>query len=241
MNGAEGALAGRVLFVEGAPRSGTSLLTALLAAHPEIAATAAESHLFDSARGVGSLFDNYEGQPPYRSHLVAYLSRERLVELIRALCDGVLEEMRSHTAPNARFVVEKTPGAAVNPQLSYRRKLECYPDGWFLHVVRDPESVTRSLMRAPWSPDRSRAASRRWADGVVTAVRATLSDHPRYREITYEDLVSDPVATLDGVFGWLGLATDAQVGERVRLLSRQRFAEHVAARPRAGPRRLGQR
>ncbi|MGH2952852.1 MAG: sulfotransferase [Solirubrobacterales bacterium] len=242
MSAADGPLRDRVLFVEGAPRSGTSLLTALLAAHPEIAAVGAESHLFDSDRGVGALFDNYDGRPPYRSHLVGYLSRERLVELARALCDGVLEEMRSRTAPKARFVVEKTPASMVNPELIYTRKLECYPDGWFLHIVRDPGHVARSLTRAPWSPDRSPAASRRWRSGAVAAIRTTYRDHPRYREIGYEQLVADPVGAMDEVFEWLGLASDDDLRERVRLLAGQRYAEFHSgaggpAQPAPWPRR----
>ena len=44
-------LQGRVIFVEGAPRSGTTLLVTLLATHPEIAGVQAESHLFDFGQG----------------------------------------------------------------------------------------------------------------------------------------------------------------------------------------------
>lgn len=63
----------RVVFVEGAPRSGTTLLTALLATHPDVAGITAESHLFD--RGVGTLLENHEQTAPFKSALIAYLSR----------------------------------------------------------------------------------------------------------------------------------------------------------------------
>ena len=52
----------RVIFVEGAPRSGTTWLVTLLATHPDIAGVQAESHLFDF--GVDRVFDNIEGRDP---------------------------------------------------------------------------------------------------------------------------------------------------------------------------------
>ncbi len=47
----------RVIFIEGAPRSGTTWLLSLLATHPDIAGSR-ESHVFNY--GVDRLFDNFE-------------------------------------------------------------------------------------------------------------------------------------------------------------------------------------
>src|SRR3954451_19450644 len=101
-----------VIFVEGAPRSGTTWLVTLLATHPEIAGVGAESHLFDF--GVDRLFDNFEHRDEYRHGLTRYLDRDELVDLVRDVCDGVLLAMRSHVSAGAspEFVVEKTPIAA---------------------------------------------------------------------------------------------------------------------------------
>src|SRR3954452_13428825 len=105
-------LRARVIFVEGAPRSGTTWLVTLLATHPEIAGVEAESHLFDF--GVDRLFDNLEQRHPKLRGLTSYLDREELVDLVRDLCDGVLLAMRAHVSvgPEPPFVVEKTPIAA---------------------------------------------------------------------------------------------------------------------------------
>src|SRR4051794_31183399 len=130
----------RVIFVLGAFRSGTTWLATLLATHPEIAGIEAESHLFDS--GVDRLFDNFDGRNPYY-HLQNYLDRDQLVDLVRDLCDGVLMAMRAHVSPGATppFVVEKTPIAMGLEGLDLARKRECYPDAWFVHIVRDREAV----------------------------------------------------------------------------------------------------
>jgi hypothetical protein len=220
---ADSPLHGQVIFVEGAPRSGTTLLAALISCHPDVAGILSESHLFDI--GVNALFDNHESSDPARIYLRAYLSREKLVGLVRDFVDGVFEEMRSKVDPQARFVLEKTPAERIRPKVTLARKLECFPDARFIHVVRDERAVTRSLLRAPWNPDRSQEASRRWWRDAVDAIRDELADQPGYREMRYDDLADDPVSAMSRLFEWLGLRHDEETMDLVALVSRERFAE----------------
>ena len=61
-------------------------------------------------------------------------------------------------------------------------------------IIRDGDAVTRSLMNAPWMPDRSAAACHKlWSD-CVDNTREALGDHPRYREVRFEELTADPRA-----------------------------------------------
>lgn len=214
----------RVIFVLGAFRSGTTWLATLLATHPEIAGIETESHLFDS--GVDRLFDNFDGRNPYY-HLQAYLDREQLVDLVRDLCDGVLMAMRAHVSRGATppYVVEKTPIAMGLEGLDLARKRECYPDAWFVHIVRDREAVARSLMRSPFMADRSyRACAGLW-DESVGAARRTLGDHPRYREVDYEAIRSDPAEGCRALFEWLGVDAGEQVLEEVSRLSLDQYSD----------------
>jgi hypothetical protein len=215
-----------VIFVEGAPRSGTTWLVTLLATHPEIAGLEAESHLFDY--GVDRLFDNYEYRDLHRHGLQSYIERDAFVDGIRDLCDGILIAMRdrvSAAGTTPAFVVEKTPIAAAIGALDLARKRECYPDAWYIHIVRDREAVARSLMRAPFSPDRSHAACAGLWDRTVGGARAVLGDLPRYREVSYESLRSDPGAGCGELFDWLGVESGDAVVEMVRRLSREQFSD----------------
>ena len=225
MGRAGSALRDRVIFVEGAPRSGTTWLVTLLATHPDIAGVEAESHLFDF--GVDRLFDNFEGRDPNLHGLQSYVDRDELVDLVRDLCDGVLLGMRSHVSNGTEpaFVVEKTPIAARPEGLDLARKRECYPDAWYIHIVRDREAVAKSLMRAPWMPDRSYAACAGLWDRTVGHARTTLGDLPRYREVSYEDLRADPAAACKDLFEWLGVASEGDELETVRVLSREPFSD----------------
>ncbi|MFL5885748.1 MAG: sulfotransferase family protein [Thermoleophilaceae bacterium] len=215
----------RVIFVEGAPRSGTTWLVTLLATHPEIAGVEAESHLFDF--GVDRLFDNLEGRDPNFHGLMSYLDRDELVDLVRDLCDGVFMAMRSHVCPGPPppFVVEKTPIASKIGGLDLARKRDCYPDGWYVHIVRDREAVARSLMRAPWMSDRSYEACAALWDRTVGHARAELGHLPRYREVSYEELRADPAQTCRDLFDWLGVDAGGDVLETVRVLSREPFSD----------------
>src|SRR5205814_3769237 len=93
MGSADSPLRDRVIFVEGAPRSGTTWLVTLLAMHPQIAGVEAESHLFDY--GVDRLFDNRENRDPRLHGLRQFVEREELLDLTRGLCDGIFMAMRA--------------------------------------------------------------------------------------------------------------------------------------------------
>lgn len=215
----------RAIFVEGAPRSGTTWLVTLLATHPEIAGVEAESHLFDF--GVDRLFDNIEGRDPVFRGLQSYLDRDEFLDLARDFCDGVLMAMRAHVSNGSEppFVVEKTPIAGGERALDLERKREVYPDAWYVHIVRDREAVARSLMRAPWMPDRSHAACGALWDRTVGRAREVLGGLPHYREVTYEELRADPARACAGLFEWLGVRVDESVLETVRALSREQFSD----------------
>lgn len=236
MGVADSPLKDRAIFVQGAPRSGTTWLVMLLATHPQIAGVEAESHLFEF--GVDRLFDNYEGRDEHLRGLRTYLERDELVDMVRDLCDGVFMAMRSRVSRGGRepeFVVEKTPTSMPQASLDLRRKRECFPDGWYLHIVRDGEAVTRSLMNAPWMPDRSREHCHgMWSD-CVGFTRECLGDHPRYREVRFEELVEDPAAAAGAIFDWLGVESGEEVRETARALSRERFSELGAVPAEDGP------
>jgi hypothetical protein len=229
---ADSPLRDRAIFVQGAPRSGTTWLVTLLATHPEIAGVEAESHLFEY--GVDRLFDNFEGRHPNLRGLSSYLERrEQILDIARDVCDSVFLAMRSHVTRGRepRFVVEKTPTSFPQASLDLRRKRECYPDGWYLHIMRDGDAVTRSLMKAPWMPDRSEEACRGLWEECVETTRACLGDHPRYRELSYEELRANPAKVAAELFRWLEIDAGEETLQNVRQLSRERFSDLGAVPP----------
>ncbi len=205
----------RVIFVEGVARSGTSWLVALLCLHPSIAGVGEESHLFDL--GVDRLFENYERSTG--RFLRGFVSRPELVDLVRDLCDGVLMRMRDSTDPGAEFVVEKTPAPLDTQQLT-SRKLECFPDAWFVHIVRNGEEVARSLVRMPWMEGRSESQCYEVWQRRCEGLRSALSQSERYREVAYEELKEDPEGTVSELLRWMGIEASSEYLDAVRDASR---------------------
>jgi hypothetical protein len=213
---------GQVIFVEGAPRSGTTLLVSMLATHPKVAGIVAESHLFD--QGIDRLFDNLERDAQYEGFLSNYTTAPELTDLARDLCDGVLGGMRDRVKPEATRVLEKTPAPRNGAHKLMLRKLAIYPDATYVHVVRKREGVVKSLRRAPWA-DVTDAEAGEWWQQAVEGIRDACSEAgAAYLELAYEDLAADPVAVVEGLLGSLGLDVDDEVRSRLEATSRERIS-----------------
>jgi hypothetical protein len=237
-----------VVFVVGVPRSGTSWLISLLALHPDIAAVSNESHLFDI--GVDRLFVNLEIED--RRHLRAYVSRAELADLIRDLCDGVMLRMRDATKPGASFVAEKTPmpiAELSHGRASLSRKLECYPDAWFVHIVREGHEVASSLARMPWMGGRSQGECFDLWNRCIETIRQELAGSVRYHELSYAELVADAAPPIGALMQRIGVASDPGYLDAVVAASGESYDGWPAGRTdparAAGPasraRRLGGR
>jgi hypothetical protein len=149
----------------------------MLATHPAIAGTVAESHLFD--QGVDRLFENVERPDRYEAFLSGYVSPGELEGLVRDLCDGVFLAMRDKVKPEAERVLEKTPSPRTGAEDLARRKVAIYPDATYVHVVREQDAVVRSLQRAPWT-DVTEDEAGEWWRQAVDGVRAACGDASSY-------------------------------------------------------------
>ncbi len=200
----------KLLFIVGFPRSGTTWLRALLAAHPAVAALEAESYLFDDLY-LGHLDASWQaeralaaaGGKPFA--LSAMLSEAEFDELLRAFASSVLARV-AQARPESGLVVEKTPTHARFAPLILR----LFPEAYFLHIIRDPREVycsTRAAARGWgrfWASQDAVDVTRRW-DLLLREALAIASLTPRYRQLRYEDLLADTPGGLAGLLAWLDL------------------------------------
>ncbi len=230
------AIDGRI-FVVGVPRSGTTLVQALLAAHGAVASFT-ESHLFDRhfvfLPGLGRpiltrdpgprlrefLAENGEEAPAAAEEFAAAGGGLRGWRPLLPLRTGsvarrllrVLDEL---TLRRGRAVwVEKTPR-----HLRYVPFLEgvAGPAGGarFVHVVREGLETVASLRAASrgWErPYDLAACVRRWNRDIAFSARrlASPSDH----FVVYEELAARPEAVLRTLLGELGLVWEPEILER---------------------------
>jgi LPS sulfotransferase NodH len=200
---------GRILFVFGSPRSGTTWLQLLLDQHPGVV-TAPETQIF--AFYLSGFRRQWEEEVRGAEHNAqggGGLSQLLTAEDFRALCRTNAEYVLTRIAerdPEATVVVEKSPLHAMHASFIH----EIFPDAWFLHVIRDPRDTVASLVNAGrgwgrhWAPGHAVEAARLWRRSVEKG-RELAGTGARYREIRYEELRQDTSGALRPILEWLGL------------------------------------
>ncbi|WP_436793936.1 sulfotransferase family protein [Actinospongicola halichondriae] len=192
----------RMVFVVGAPRSGTTWLQQLLAVHPAIA-TSGESHVF--CEGIQAILDNF-AEPDETMMLSTWVDEGELTSLCRTFADGVFAAMRDGSRPDATHILDKTP----NHRLQSAVQARLYPDATYIHIVRDGRDSAGSS-HSMWKRfsneygSASRAAAV-WGD-AVRDVRTHLSGL-RYVEVRYEELLDDVEGGLAALYDHIGLPHD---------------------------------
>ena len=191
------------LFLIGAPRSGTTILTRLLNAHSEILLTnetAVFLQLNDIIRksDVGVRSGILFGKTYHRlwaSHL-----RNHAKQLIETFYEDISKKENKTTI---RYWGEKHPHLSVClPFVS-----ELYPEATYVYAVRDPRDVACSIAEMNGVPVRKAVDSwQRFADTYENFVQSLPTEN--IKVVKYEHLVSDYASVLSDLLNALGLSMD---------------------------------
>ena len=208
----------RATFIVGHPRSGTSLLRALLDDHPDLLVLPFETHLFDwagSADPVRALLDRTRLWPTLHRHRPS-ISRGEAVDVLTLAFGrkrGARERLLALVAGWTELIgaraetrwVEKTPRHLYETSTFLR----WFPsDARILVMRRDPRDVIASALKQ--RPSRSifqTALTGRLAHQVVIE----LEHDPRASVIPYEELVQAPEATMKTICEFLEIRYDSAV------------------------------
>lgn len=212
-------------FVVGSPRSGTTLLRAMLDAHPAVAVPG-ESHFIPRMRAARRRYERGGGLDVPR--YCADLERDRYFSawgLPASDVQGFLELAEAGTIEDAirgTFTCyarsqgksrwgDKTPAYVLHmPAIA-----TMFPEARFIHVIRDGRDVARSLLDLGWASSIEDAALR-WAYRVRRGRRAGARSGARYLEIHYEDLLSATVPSLELICSFLDLRFDERMAQPER-------------------------
>jgi phthiocerol/phenolphthiocerol synthesis type-I polyketide synthase E len=220
------------LFLLGAPRSGTTLLRAMLDGHPLVDAPP-ELHIvqFDT------LGDWREAPGERRQHWSHHglsqalgrklkLSVGEAYALVDRLADRDLPIPRVyrllHGREGATWLVDKSPGYAYHVEWM-RRAEAMFVEPRFLHLIRHPYSVIASLVRMRMSKllqgDLSGRVVNPWLAAEALWVRYNEnmlrfeSEVPanRWLRVRYEEVVTEPERVQRGICQFLGIGFDDAV------------------------------
>ena len=201
----------RLVFLIGAPRSGTTLLARMLSAHSLVYGRA-EPHVITPIAHLG-YFGKVQ-QAPYDPQNVEQAIREIVAELPRGEA-GYLDALRAYTdalyaqllelAPaGKRFVLDKTPAYAL--VLPFLARL--YPRARYVVLTRHPLAVLSSYVESFFDGDYAVAMAhnpvlQRYVPALAGFVREKPVPHVW---VKYEELVREPEVQFRRVCEHLGIA-----------------------------------
>lgn len=202
-------LGGSLVFLVGAPRSGTTHLQRLLASLRGVE-TAQESHVFEYIAPMVRLWNAHLAGATSDARggvgLPCYLEEQEFVAAVRRLFWEFLEPTLD-TLPGGCLFLEKTPLHALHVDVIDL----LLPKARIIHIIRDPRDVVASLLASArswghsWAPAEAGLAARLWSRHVRAARRAGGAlDGRRYTEVRYERLLHNAVPELLRLGTFLG-------------------------------------
>jgi Sulfotransferase family len=206
------ALPERFVFVGGLHRSGTSLVHACLAAHPDSTGFSGTGVPEDEGQHLQTVY-----RPDYRfggAGLFGFRAGAHLTERSPLASpesrERLLAEWGPHWRPGAAVGLEKSP-----PNLLQSRFLQAlFPNAVFVVVVRHPAAVACATRKGRRLLLTYHHLVRHW----LTSHRILAEDAPfleRLQIVRYEHLVADPDTAMAPVFAAAGLEP-VDVSGRVR-------------------------
>lgn len=206
----------QLVFLIGPPRSGSTLLTRMLGAHSAIHAPP-EPHLLTPIAHLG--YYERVDQAPYDPVIAEAGIRELVTHLPRGEAD-YLDALRAYTdtlyqrllgRSGAALLLDKTPAYAL--VLDFVARL--YPKARYVVLTRHPLAVWASVVGSFYDGDHAAAhAHNPILERYVPAIARFLREAPvPLHHLRYEELVSAPRETMQGLCDFLGIAFEEDMVE----------------------------
>ena len=198
----------RPIFLLSLPRSGSTLVQRVLAAHPEVSTTPEPWLLLPQlfAMRERGMLVRYGHVPAARAirEFAARLpngDQDYAAELRRF----ILALYSKASADRGRYFLDKTPRYHLIAEELWR----IFPEARWVFLWRNPLAVTASIVatwgKGKWRPDQ-------WSIDLVEGPRNLVSAYEGHRDeafaVRYEDLIMDPMTAWPRLFGYLDLDFD---------------------------------
>lgn len=189
------------VFVGGAPRSGTTLLRAIVGASAEIAC-GPELRVIPA---LCNLANSISGASAAALSLGFGIDTSRIDQAASAAIEDFLTPLRRRDG--ASRVAEKTPANILH--FATLRRL--FPGAKLVSIVRDGRDAVASMLRQDWQDDRTGApleittSARRAAELWVASVANddALRGDREFYSLRYENLVREPSVEIPALFRFL--------------------------------------
>ncbi len=197
----------RPVFVVGVPRSGTTLLGAILGTHHDGICTPESQFIMETMtslepeRRLRSAIteDRFSGWGPDRATWLDALPssagyRDMLLALVRGYADRAGRS-------NAHVWIEHTPQHALRAAML----LDLFPDARFIHIVRDGRGVAASVLPLTWGPNTVERAAHWWLELLSFGLALESWGQAPVLRVRYEDVVTDAERVVRHIAAFAGL------------------------------------
>lgn len=206
----------RPILLVGCPRSGTTLLSAILHAHPDIA-VAPETRFLLPAYRQRARFGNLT-DPADRRALGEFVTGKKTLfndlkidraTVVQAVVDAPPTFGSGVACVWREFARSRGATRWVEKRPAYWREMatlmRLFPDAQVIHLVRDPRAVVASLMAVKWYKRPLPHAAALWvqADRELRKWARRLPADS-YHRLRFEDLTADPRGELTRLTTFLG-------------------------------------
>jgi LPS sulfotransferase NodH len=148
-----------IIFVGGAPRSGTTLLQNMLDSHPDISGGPEFLHLPDIIRLRKSMQHSLR-----KGWLEEYCTNDIADKHLKQLiCNFLLPISKNK---DTSFISEKTPANII----VFSDLAELFPDAFFLQILRDPRAVVASMLKVGRRGKKNGMQTQPFTRNIVDAV-----------------------------------------------------------------------
>jgi hypothetical protein len=214
----------RPVFIGGCHRSGTTLLGALLGAHPSCLTTPESQFKTEVLEGIGLPKTDADLRNIVRRALKArslsrwginpgriqqaeeYAGADYGMFLHRLVDEYGVQLGRS----SYDLWIDHTPKNVRHLQTLF----SLFPEGRAIHLVRDGRGVAASVMSLDWGPNTIISAAHWWIHHVAFGLAAEgCFGEERVLRVRYEDLVATPDSELERICKWLGISFDSGMSQ----------------------------
>ncbi|EAR22745.1 sulfotransferase family protein [Nitrococcus mobilis] len=207
------------IFIVGMPHSGTTLLQASLAAHPQIA-------IAPQTRFLSYWVPHHPTAEPqderdFERFWTEFVDSSQFQNL-GLDADTLYDRLLARGVPTFKTVFSTLLRAHAwrcgKPQWgeqtsSHRcyigQLLDWYPSARIIYMLRDPRAIVASLLDAPWTNAAPEFHAAHWRDSIQALLRWGCDE--RLYRVHYEALLIDPEAVLRKVCAFLGEPFDPAV------------------------------
>jgi hypothetical protein len=212
---------GAPVFIAGPDRSGTTLIFALLASHPELSMVRRTNMWRYFHRRYGDLTDDTN-----LDRCLADMVRYRRMRHLAPDADRIRREFLAgpptygrlfalfHEHQAERSGKSRWGDKSLHTEHYAARVLGEFPDARIIHMIRDPRDRYASV-RKRYGRDRNRvgAATGRWLESTRAGLRNAGRYPGNYMLVRYEDLARRPEATMRAVCDFIGVGMSPEMLE----------------------------